>query len=260
MRFVLICIVGFFYTIAQVFIASYYAKHREKYTEEQCYELVRRAMRHLKFVGNIKTVSDGQEKLPKEGGYILYSNHQGRYDSVGIFLSHDKPCRVLMNAQKSKIFSVDQMIDVLGGKRIEPHKVKQQLRIINEITDEVKNGYRYLIFPEGKHVWGMKNRLLHFYDGCFKCAMDSHAPVVPVALVDSYKAMNGNSLGEVTTQVHYLTPIYYDEYKDLTRKQLCELVRSRIQDKLNEVTTDNINTSTDEANTSEELLTSLNCR
>ncbi|MCI9143975.1 MAG: 1-acyl-sn-glycerol-3-phosphate acyltransferase, partial [Lachnospiraceae bacterium] len=28
--------------------------------------------------GRIKTESTGQERLPKEGGYVMYSNHQGK--------------------------------------------------------------------------------------------------------------------------------------------------------------------------------------
>lgn len=234
MRFTLIVIIGFVYTLIHVFIAMYYSAHRERYSDEQCYAVARRAMRNLKFIGNIETVSDGQDKLPRDGGYIMYSNHLGRYDAVGIFLSHDRPCRVLMNAQKSRIFSVDQMIELIGGKRIEPYAVKQQLRVINEITDEVKVGERYLVFPEGRYELGSGHRLLRFYSGCFKCAIESKCPVVPVAIVNSDKAMNGNALGHVVTQVHYLEPIYYEEYKDMTREELCESVRSRIQAKLDE--------------------------
>lgn len=235
MRFVLIVIIGFVYTLVHVFMAMYYSAHREKYTDEQCYSLAKRAMRNLKFIGNIQTVSTGQEQLPQSGGYILYSNHLGRYDSVGIFLSHDSPCRVLMNAKKSRTFSITQMIDLLQGKRIEPNMVKQQLRVLNEITEEVKAGKRYLIFPEGKYVLGSEHKLLRFNNGCFKCAIDSHCPVVPVAIVNSDKAMNGNKLGRVVTQVHYLEPIYYEEYKDMRRDELCELVKCRIQAKLDEV-------------------------
>lgn len=234
MRFTLIVIIGFIYTLIHVFIAMYYSSHRERYTDEQCYAVARRAMRNLRFIGNIKTVSDGQDKLPRDGGYIMYSNHLGRYDAVGIFLSHDKPCRVLMNAEKSRIFSVDQMIELIGGKRIEPNAVKQQLRVLNEISGEVRDGKRYLMFPEGRYELGSGHELLHFYNGCFKCAFDSHCPVVPVAIVDSDKAMNGNALGRVVTRVHYLEPIYYEEYKDMTREELCELVKSRIRAKLDE--------------------------
>ena len=74
------------------------------------------------------------------------------------------------------------------------------------------------------------NTLQEFKSGVFKCAFDAKVPVVPVALVDSYKAMDGNSLKKVTTQIHYLKPIPYDEYKDMKKTELAELVKARIQE------------------------------
>ena len=53
--------------------------------------------------------------------------------------------------------------------------------------------------------------------------------------LDSYKALNGNSLKKCTTQIHYLTPILYEEYKDLKKTEISELVKSRIQTKLDEI-------------------------
>ena len=37
-----------------------------------------------------------------------------------------------------------------------------------------------------------------------------------------------NSLRKVTTQVHFLPPVYYEEYKDMTTAQIAELVKGRI--------------------------------
>ena len=51
---------------------------------------------------------------------------------------------------------------------------------------------------------------------------------MPVALIDSYKPFELNSLKPVTTQVHFLEPIYYEEYKELTTKEIAELTKSKI--------------------------------
>ena len=232
MRFVLIVIIGFIPTLIQVFRAMHYTKHREKYSEEQCYRLVQTTMNRLRFIGNITTKAYGEENLPKDGGYILYSNHQGRYDTISVFLNHEKPCTVLMNEKKSRVFSITQIIDVLDGKRVDPKKIKATVRTLNQISEEVSKGRRYLIFPEGRHVMEMENHLLKFNSGCFKCAFDSGCPVVPVVLIDAFRAMNGNLLGHIDTEVHYLPPIFYEEYKDMDRYQLCALVRERIEKKI----------------------------
>ena len=95
--------------------------------------------------------------------------------------------------------------------------------------------YKAFILAEREFKYGdNKNTLQDFKAGVFKCAMDAKVPVIPVALIDSYKAMDGNSLRKVTTQVHYLKPIPYEEYKDMKKTELAELTKSRIQEAINE--------------------------
>ena len=61
-----------------------WADHPEKYSEEERYKLVRHVIYLMKRSGKIKTVAYGEENLPKEGGYVMYPNHQGKYDALGI--------------------------------------------------------------------------------------------------------------------------------------------------------------------------------
>jgi 1-acyl-sn-glycerol-3-phosphate acyltransferase len=62
--------------------------------------------------------------------------------------------------------------------------------------------------------------------------MKSHAPIVPIALIDSYKVFNSFHIGPITTYVHYLKPITYDEYKDMKTQDLAVLVKERIEEKI----------------------------
>ena len=39
---------------------------------------------HVKKRGRIETVASGMENLPTEGGYIMFANHQGKYDALGV--------------------------------------------------------------------------------------------------------------------------------------------------------------------------------
>lgn len=66
-------------------------------------------------------------------------------------------------------------------------------------------------------------------------SVNSRTPIVPVVLVDSYKVMNSSKRGSVTTQVHFLPPIPYEEYKECKTVEIAEMVRKRIQKKLDEV-------------------------
>ena len=60
-------------------------------------------------------------------------------------------------------------------------------------------------------------------------------PIVPTVLIDSYKALNGNSFKKVEVQIHYLEPITFEEYGSMRKCEIAELVKSRIQAKLDEV-------------------------
>ena len=65
--------------------------------------------------------------------------------------------------------------------------------------------------------------------------MKSKVPIVPVVLIDSYKVFNSFHLGPIKTYVYYLEPINYEEYKNLKTQEIADLVKSRIESKIKEV-------------------------
>ncbi|MBQ8822949.1 MAG: 1-acyl-sn-glycerol-3-phosphate acyltransferase [Lachnospiraceae bacterium] len=206
-----------------------------KETEESTYEYLRNVVETMKRASHVRTEVHGLENLPQEGGYVMYPNHQGKYDAYSIVTVHEKPCTVVMDKAKSYDLFINQVIDLVKGKRLDKQDVRQSLGIILEVTKEVEQGRRYILFPEGEYDKEKKNSLREFKAGCFKASLKSKTPVVPVVLIDSYKAWNSSCFGTVTTQVYFLEPILYEEYKDMKTKQIAELVRERIQEKINEV-------------------------
>ena len=71
--------------------------------------------------------------------------------------------------------------------------------------------------------------MLEFKGGTFKSVMDAQKPIVPVALIDCYKVFDNNSIEKVDAQIHYLKPIFYDEYKDMNSTQVAHMVQSRVE-------------------------------
>lgn len=211
------------------------AAQEENCPEEERYEYVRYIVDLMKRTGHIRTEVFGAENLPREGGYMLYPNHQGKYDAYGIVGAHEAPCSVVMDKDKSYYIFVNEVIDLLRGKRMDIHDARHGLTIINEITQEVKEGRRYILFPEGGYTENQKNTLGEFKAGCFRISLRSQTPIVPVVLVDSYKVFNSWQLAPVTTQVHFLEPVYYDEYKNMKTNQIAVIVKQRIQQKLDEL-------------------------
>lgn len=211
------------------------ADHPEKYSEEERYELARHVVHLMKVTGAVRTEAYGTENLPEEGGYMMYPNHQGKYDALGIVYTHKKPCSIVMDKAKSNTILVREFIDLLQGKRLDKNDVRQALTIINEVSAEVKQGRRYILFPEGGYDFNNRNNVCDFKAGSFKIALKTKAPIIPVALIDSYKVFNSFTLGPVTTQVHYLKPILFEEYRSLNTQEIASLVRDRIQEKIDDV-------------------------
>lgn len=208
---------------------------KEPYDEEAGYECARRIVRIMQRTGHIRTVGYGMENLPKEGGYMMYPNHQGKYDAYGIVGLHEKPCSVVMDEAKSNFIFIREVIDVLHGKRMNIHDTRQAMTVILEMSKEVSEGRRFILFPEGGYVVGRKNGMGEFKPGCFKISLKTKTPIVPVVLWDAYKVFNSYKIGPVTTEVHFLNPIPYEEFKDMKTQEIAVLVKARIQDKLDEL-------------------------
>lgn len=229
LRMIWVVVVSMPLIIYYVNKARFIERHGGFFSEERRYRMARRCIRIMMRHGAIRTVSTGQENLPTEGGYVMYSNHQGKFDTLGIMISHPAPCTLVMDYYRSKLPIVNPFIDLVKGKRLDKTDMKSQVNTILQIVEEVKAGRRYIVFPEGGYE-NNRNDLQQFLPGAFKCATKAKVPIVPVAIIDSYKPFNTNSLRMVTTQVHFLKPIPYEEYKDMTTVQIAELVKGRIRE------------------------------
>ena len=229
-RYIFVIVINLLLIPYFIFRAEHMIRHIDQYSFAQRYAFDMKVIRVIQVTGGIKTHVFGEENLPREGGYVMFANHQGKYDALGIMYSHKSPCSVVMDEKKSHMVVVKQYLDLVDGKRLEKDNVRQAMKIIYEIADEVKQGKRYLIFPAGGYERNNKNRVEPFKAGSFKAAMGAKAPIVPVAIIDSYKAFETNAIGRVNTQVHFLKPILYEEYKNLKAVQIAKIVEQRIKD------------------------------
>ena len=213
---------------------AYRAKHADRYGEEGCYAYARLAIRRMMRSGQITTKKYGVENLPGEGGYIMCPNHQGKYDALGIIISHDTLCWVVIYSAKSLGFLFKNFFFLVQVKGLNKNDARQSVKIIKELAEDTKKGRRFIIFPEGGYLHN-HNTVGEFKPGCFKSAVKAKVPIVPVALIDSYRVFEEWTLKKVETQVHFLQAIPYEEYKSMTTAQIAELVRDRIINRISEV-------------------------
>ena len=209
--------------------------HQEPYSEQESYDCLKYVTGELLRTGHIRVDGFGLEHLPQEGGYLMCPNHQGKLDAFAVIAVHETPCTAVMDEAKSHVIFINEILEMMRGKRLELNNPRKAVGVIKAITEGVAVGRRYILFPESGYTKEKKNSLIDFKAGCFKIALNSKMPIVPVVLVDTYKAFNSWQLSPVTAQVHFLPPIYYDEFKDMKTVQIAALVQERIQQKLNDI-------------------------
>ncbi len=215
--------------------ARIWMRHPERHSEKECYSVCTEMVEKMNRSSGYRTIAQGCENLPAEGGYVMYPNHQGKYDVPGIFATHREPCSFVMDEKKSHIILVNEFLLLCGGKRLKMDDLRQTMRVFQEMAREIKDmGRRFILFPEGGYKENNRNVVETFKAGSFKLAQMAKCPIVPVALVDSYKVYNSPHKGPVTTYVYYLEPIYYDEFKDMKTKEIAALVEERIKAKIKE--------------------------
>lgn len=222
----------FFYYVPK---ARYIIRHPEKFSTEDMYDFGIKVVNMLRISCRTKTEFFGLENLPEKGSYIMYANHQGKYDALGILLGHKRPLSILWAKKSSNHILVKEVSKLLRCVIIDLDSKTNFMPAIKTLAERAAAGDPFLIFPEGKYK-NNKNELQEFQTGCFMASILSKTDVIPVVIYDSYKSMDTNKIfGRARTQVHYLEPIYYEEYKSLNRKELCVLVQQRIQEKLDEL-------------------------
>ena len=203
-----------------------HAKHPERYPETERWRHVQSIMQMLVKAGNVELQVFGKENIP-EKGFMLYGNHQGLFDVVAIASTCDAPLGAVYKKELKKTPVLKQVYGSTKSFAMDREDVRQSLTVINQVIDEVKSGRSYLIFPEGTRS-KLGNRMLPFHGGSFRCAVKAKCPVVPMALIDSFKVLDQKGSKPVTVQIHYLPPIPYEEFADMKAAELAELVQNRI--------------------------------
>lgn len=227
-RILLMIFKNFFHWPRLLVNLLYYGGAKCKATSEKKYEAARFIARCANRSGNLHIRVTGTEKLPEENGYIMFPNHQGLYDMVAMVDAHERPLRPVMKMEANKNFFVRHLKDLLCGLVMDREDVRQSLQVINQMAAEVKEGANYVIFPEGTRSKN-GNKVGEFKGGSFKSATKSKCPIVPVAMIDCFKAFDTHSTEPIDVQVHFLEPIYYEEYKSMKTNEIADMVKQRIE-------------------------------
>ena len=205
-----------------------YAKDPEKYPEQERWDHIRAIMQRAIRSGNVDLKVVGLENIPDRGGFMMYCNHQGLFDAVAISATCPVPLGAVMKQELKDLPLIKQILSCTKSFAMDRDDVRQSLEVIKAVTAEVEAGRNYIIFPEGTRSKN-GNIMGDFHGGSFRCAVKAKCPIVPMAVIDSFKVLDQKGSAPVTVQLHYLSPILPEEYAGMKAAEVAELVKSRIQ-------------------------------
>lgn len=229
MRRIAMMVLKLFFKVPYYLFSIWRCGKRKDITLEESYACVKKVTKAANHAGKVTIEAHGLENIPGENGFIFFPNHQGLFDVLVFLDSCPVPFSFVIKKEASNVILLKQVVAALKSIVIDREDVRQNLQVINQMAEEVRNGRNFLIFAEGTRS-REGNSLLPFKGGTFKSAQKAKCPIVPCALIDSYKPFDEKSVAPVSVQLFYLKPMYYEEYKDMRTNEIAASVKSRIEE------------------------------
>jgi 1-acyl-sn-glycerol-3-phosphate acyltransferase len=143
--------------------------------------------RMLMMISGAKITITGMDKIPKEGGLIFASNHQGAFDILILLAYLPRYFRFVAKSNLFKIPLFGWYMSVAGYVPIEREVSTSAHRTIGSVSDVLSKDDCVLMFPEGTR--SKTGELGDFKRGSLMAAFSSGATVIPIAVTGSYQMM-----------------------------------------------------------------------
>lgn len=149
----------------------------------------------------------GIERLDPERSYVFASNHRSYLDTAALFRYAGKRMGLVAKKELLKAPVLGQgmsFVNIIAIDRSNPERARQSMEKAREVMEA---GYSFGVFVEGTRA--MPGELLPFKKGAFHLALQTDAPIVPVAIKNT-DWMMGKRTGVAypgTIEIHLLEPI-----------------------------------------------------
>ncbi|QWC00679.1 1-acyl-sn-glycerol-3-phosphate acyltransferase [Mycoplasmatota bacterium] len=182
----------------------------------------------------VKPIVSGQENLPTNNHFVLYSNHIEYNDPFYIkqYYNHTS----LSFVSKEVLFKYPILKNLLLGIGCIPIgrlADRKSLEAILETIKVVKAGQPMGIFPEGKRSYS--NQMNAFKPGAFKVAQKAKADISLVALYNFHE-INRKKLRikKVKVYISILPLIKFEDIKDLDTVTISNMAFEKINEELDQ--------------------------
>lgn len=122
----------------------------------------------------------GLENLEAGKTYVYISNHRSYLDTATLFFFSGKRMGLVAKKELLKAPVLGQGMSFVNIIAIDRSNPERALRSMNKAREVMRQGYSFGVFVEGTRA--MPGELLPFKKGAFHLALQTGAPIIPVAI------------------------------------------------------------------------------
>jgi 1-acyl-sn-glycerol-3-phosphate acyltransferase len=127
-----------------------------------------------------KVVVKGTENIEGDRNYVFCSNHRSYLDTATLFACTGRRIGLVAKKELLKVPVMGQgmnFVNVIAIDRTNPEKAQASMEKARAVMED---GYSFGVFVEGTRA--MPGELLPFKKGAFHLALQTDAPIIPVAI------------------------------------------------------------------------------
>lgn len=186
--------------------------------------------RALLFVVGVKVRILGEPISQEPTLYV--GNHISLFDVVATMAYLPIPCAYMSKIENKRVPIMWWWMNLIGCVFIDRDNIRQQVKELRTVQDNLANGTSYMIYPEGTRC--RVHAILPFKAGSFRPAIKTGSPVQPIGFSGFNKVMKKGSL-MVRSAVGTLNvgPVY-TEYGD-NSQEFADSMRAKVRELVEEV-------------------------
>jgi 1-acyl-sn-glycerol-3-phosphate acyltransferase len=180
-------------------------------------------------LGRVELRTEGLEKVPTDGRFLLVCNHICDLDAGVILKCFPKSQLVFIGKRElTEMPIVGQVMHKMMSQFINRENDREALKTILKCIQIIKEDKAsVVVFPEG--YVSMDGRLRHFRSGAFKIAQKTGVPIVVCTLRNTKQVMKDLfALRKTWTQLHLVDVIDAETVKALPTTEIAELVYEKM--------------------------------
>jgi 1-acyl-sn-glycerol-3-phosphate acyltransferase len=147
------------------------------------YHLSRFCVRVAGWMGGIRVVVQGREKIIPGGTYVFLSNHQSNLDGPILLHAIPRNWKALIKKEMMRLPLFSLVLKQVRFVPLERLNPRQSHVGIEHAAELISRGNSFLAFPEGTR--SRNGSLGSFKKGAFIMAIKAQAPILPVTILDS---------------------------------------------------------------------------